>query len=102
MSMATQLPLSWERPASRAITVEEQVPAFYPEFLRRALNLHRRGVKRFGAKAIIEGMRYDLTVATNDPNSSFKINNTYVTPITRRAVRGRPELAEMFALRGGE
>ncbi len=49
----------------------------YREFERRALQMARAGRKRYGARTIIETMRYDSDIA--DTDRTFKLND-HMTP----------------------
>ncbi len=49
----------------------------YREFERRALQMARTGRKRYGARTIIETMRYDSDIA--DTDRTFKLND-HMTP----------------------
>mgnify|MGYP000109019195 CR=1 FL=1 len=49
----------------------------YREFERRALQMARTGRKRYGARTIIETMRYDSDIA--DSGTTFKIDD-HMTP----------------------
>ena len=89
--------------ASRA---EERFQAFlranpdvYAEFKRRALALHRRGWRHFGAKAIIEAMRYESAISAATPDEPFKLNNSHTSRLVRLAIAECPELRGFFELR---
>ena len=72
-------------------------PHVLEEFIRRARALKRQGVARFGAKAIIEGMRYDRAIRTG--GDTFKLNNNYTSRLVRRALERAPDLEGFFELR---
>ena len=53
----------------------------YREFERRALKMARAGRKRYGARTIIEAMRYDSDIA--DSETTFKLNDHYTPGMAR-------------------
>lgn len=91
---------------SAASRAEERFQAFlranpqvYAEFKRRALALHRRGWRHFGAKAIIEAMRYESAISAATPDEPFKLNNSHTSRLVRLAIADEPELVGFFELR---
>ena len=86
-------------------TIEERSQAFhdanprvYAELRRLAFILLNRGHKKFGAKMLIEHMRWDWYERTIDV-SGFKLNNTYVAFYARLLMKNEPELANVFETR---
>jgi len=67
-------------------------------FVRYALDAHRAGAQRIGAKAVAERIRWYAAVETRDPEG-FKINNSYVSRLARLAVDTHPELLGLFEMR---
>jgi len=63
-----------------------------------ALDLWRRGVTHYGAKAIVEVVRYHRILQGVDADG-FRINNDYTSRLARRAIEDCPELSEFFELR---
>lgn len=89
--------------ASRA---EERFQAFlranphvYAEFKRRALALHRRGYRHFGAKAIAESIRYESAISAASVDEPFKLNNSHISRLVRLLISEEPELRGFFELR---
>ena len=74
-------------------------PSIYAEFKRRALALHRRGWRHFGAKAIAESIRYETALNAATPDEPFKINNNHISRLARQAIADEPELRGFFELR---
>lgn len=72
-------------------------PHVYREIVRRSLRLRRRGVKRFGMKAIFEVMRYDYALQTQ--GDEYKLNNNYTAHYARLVMAEVPELEGLFELR---
>lgn len=72
-------------------------PHVYAEFERRALQLHRAGARRIGAKAIAERIRWDIYIRTL--SDDYKINNSYVSLYARLLIHRHPQLADVIELR---
>ncbi len=86
-------------------TIEEQFEKFlianphvYREFVARALKLRRAGWKHYGAKAIVEVIRYDHNVKT-ESRDPFKVNNNFTCLLARKAMAEYSELADFFETR---
>jgi hypothetical protein len=97
--------LSASAPTARPATIQgrfdvflAQQPDVYAHFRSIALTLWQRGVKRYGAKAIAEIVRYERVVQGVDADG-FKLNNNHVSRMARRAIEDCPELATFFELR---
>jgi hypothetical protein len=75
-------------------------PDIYQEFKRRALALHQRGYRHFGAKAIAEAIRYDAAVrGLPGEGETYRWNNNYTSRMVRLLISEHPELASFFELR---
>lgn len=74
-------------------------PGVYDEFKRRALALHRRGWRHFGAKALIEAMRYDSAINAATADEPWKLNNSHVSRLVRLLIEEHPELRGFFETR---
>lgn len=72
-------------------------PKVYDEFVRLARQAKRAGMRRTGAKALVEVLRWNVAIKTNDPD--FKINNTYVSHLSRMAMARERELEGVFEIR---
>lgn len=66
-------------------------------FKAKALELRSSGRRHFGAKAIMESLRYEYCLA--NPDKDFKINNNYTSIYARVAAARVPELKEFFEVR---
>jgi hypothetical protein len=64
-----------------------------------ALQLKRRGVRRYGIAPLFEVLRYQHTLRTNDPNSVFRLNNNYRAYYAREIMDRYPELDGFFETR---
>lgn len=72
----------------------------YQAFKRRALQLIEEGRRRYGAKRIIEEIRYDTDLKNNPEHADgFKINNNRTALYARRFMAEHPEHAGFFAVR---
>lgn len=72
-------------------------PEFYAEFRQIALDLHRRGQKRAGAKFIAEIIRYQRIMRRAE--GDFKINNSLLSRYARLLMAREPALEGFFELR---
>lgn len=67
-------------------------------FENHALDAFDAGVKKIGAKAIWERMRWSFQVEKR-LGDEFKLNNNFTSRIARTAATRHPALAEMFEFR---
>lgn len=57
----------------------------------------RGGLRKFGAKALAERVRWEYAIEKND--EEFKINNNFVAYVARELIRRRPELSACIEFR---
>lgn len=70
-------------------------------FANKTMMAHAGGHKhRFGAKAILEILRWETFL--NDADGVFKINNNYAPDLARLIMDCKPELKGYFRIRGSE
>lgn len=88
------------------LTLEEEFrlfhdnnPHVYAALRELALDLVRRGVRRYSIAGLFEVLRYQRSLATDDPASAFKLNNDYRSFYARELMRREPRLAGFFELR---
>lgn len=78
-------------------------PQILDLFIRLARDWKAAGQTRCGGKMIAEVLRYhsviEGTVVAHDDQEAFKINNVYVSRLTRLAVQTAPDLAGLFEFR---
>lgn len=74
-------------------------PEVYREFARRALALHARGWRHFGAKAIFEALRYDTALGAGPEEAPYRLNNNLVSRYSRMLTDEHPELRGFFEQR---
>lgn len=66
-------------------------------FCARALAYLRAGRDRYGAKKIAEEMRWDSGIRAN--GDSYKVNNSFISPMVAEAKKRYPELRDFFEQR---
>jgi hypothetical protein len=89
----------------RGRTIQERFEAFdqsHPEvyrlFKRFAFELLQAGRKRYGAKSLIERIRWHMAT-TADPEEDWKIDNRHTSRYVRKLIAEHPEFAGFFELR---
>lgn len=70
-------------------------PEVWMAFEQYALEVIRAGYHHYGAKAIMERVRWQLDMSRG-PDDRFKINNNYVAFYARRFERLHPQMAGFF------
>jgi len=84
---------------------DQENPGIYLEFKKIALNLIAKGRTHYGAKGIVEVIRYNRITASQgydqDPENStdFKINNNYAPDYARKFMAEFPQYPEFFKTR---
>jgi len=68
------------------------------QFIRRSWRLWKRGIKRYGAKSIVEVLRWHYALR-NKNGEQWKINNNYASRLARLAMERAPELKGFFEVR---
>ena len=79
-------------------------PHVWTHFHRLAVKIKARGHDRWGAKGLIEVLRWELALDTNAPSGGPKLNNNLTSRLARKLLED-PEFEGFFetrALRGGE
>ena len=67
--------------------------------MRLAVGLKRRGFRHFGAKAIVERLRFHYALTKGPDAGGYRINNSFTAYLARWAMRRNPELQEFFETR---
>lgn len=75
-------------------------PSAYPTFERFTLEVIRSGRKRFGAKAIVERVRWFSMF--EERGGSWKINNNYTSFLARMFEAMNPQHKGFFSMRASE
>jgi hypothetical protein len=65
----------------------------------RALELRRRGWRRYGIQALAEVARFDRALAVGPDADGYKINNSHLSRLSRDLMREDPELDDFFETR---
>ncbi len=64
-----------------------------------ARDLINKGRRKVGIKMLMEVLRWNYQMKTEDPNSDFKINNNYAPYYARLLIERNPQWADVFELR---
>lgn len=72
-------------------------PDVYALFRRFAFELQNAGRMRYGAKSLIERIRWHLATSSN--TEEFKINNNFTSRYVRKLVEECPQFAGFFERR---
>lgn len=72
----------------------------YREFVKLAKRMKRAGRARYGAKGIVEVLRWNTNLKqVGEPE--LKLNNNYTSGLARLAMSEHPELKGFFQIRDG-
>lgn len=82
--------------ASEAEAFLEEHPDFWRAFCSFSFELVRAGHSRYGAKAVVERVRWHTAVSGG---SDFKVNNNHTATFARIFAATYPEHAHLFAFR---
>jgi hypothetical protein len=87
-------------------SIEQQFRAFhaanphvYNALRSLALGMVKQSRRRIGMRMLLEVLRWQYYMQTNDPSSDFKINNNYAPHYARLLMDSTPELAGAFEVR---
>lgn len=84
--------------AERFEQFHQQNPRVYEVLCRLGREwISRTGRRKAGISALYEVARWEIALATNDPD--FKVNNTFKPFYSRLIMRDEPDLADLFDLR---
>lgn len=75
-------------------------PEIWEMFEKLTLRLINNGVRRFGAKCIMENVRYNTALRTK--GEQYKINNNYTAYYSREFASKYPQHANFFELRNNK
>jgi hypothetical protein len=76
---------------------DERNPDIYAMFKRFAYEALMSGHHHFGAKAVMERVRWETAVRAK--GGTFKINNDYTSRYARKLIAEKPEFDGFFRLR---
>jgi hypothetical protein len=74
-------------------------PDVYEEFKKIACQLLDKRRKRYGAKAIVEVIRYHRAISGADETEPFKVNNNFTSRLARKLVDEDERFTDFFELR---
>lgn len=83
---------------SKFLEYHETNPQIWKAFSRKTFQTIDRGFRQFGAKAILEIIRWETGVAA-DGADGFKVNNTYAPYYARLFAVRYPEHKDFFRMR---
>jgi len=86
-------------PEERFTRFLELHPEVYAEFKRIAEQLLTRGKRHYGAKAIMEVIRFHRAMSGADEKEPFKINNNYTSLVARKLIAEDSRFASFFETR---
>lgn len=96
--MTLQLTLYGSTIAERFEVFERENPHVYRTLVRLAREwVEQTGRRKIGTKALFEVARWQLAIATSDPD--FRLNNSYTPYFARLIMRREPDLDGIFDLR---
>ncbi len=74
-------------------------PNIFASFQDQVFKAIKSGKKKLSARTIIEFIRWNLFIETED-DSAYKINNNYIPYYARMFMKDHPEHGGIFELRG--
>lgn len=74
-------------------------PHVYASLVRLARQAHQRGHRRIGIELLFAVLRWEHLLTTNDPSSSFKLNDHYTSRYSRLIMEQEPDLDDIFETR---
>lgn len=78
---------------------DEKNPIVYVKFEAQALKAIEKGRKKLSAKLIVNWIRWNIYMETEDENSTFRINDAYHAHFARKFVLNHPEHKSKFNFR---
>jgi hypothetical protein len=94
----------FETGAKRRLTLQERFdrwvaanPHIIEHFRRFAREVKRSGARQYGIKAIAERVRWHVRIEKGEED--FKVDNNYMSRLSRLLVERDPALAGMFSFR---
>ena len=93
----------WERvtltPRERFEKYHERNPHVYQLLEDMARRVWQSGRRRIGIATLVESLRWQYWLATEDCSRDFKIDNTFRAYYSRLILENNPQWAGLFALR---
>lgn len=99
-SLLMELDFSTElTPAERFDEFNRRNPQVYQTLEDMAKALINKGRRKIGINMLLEVLRWNYYMSTDDPNSDFKINNNYAPYYARLLIKNNPDWEKVFELR---
>ena len=97
----SQMEFGWGKSHQQQFeTFHARNPWVYEALVKLARDLRQRdGHRLIGIGMLFEVLRWQYWMSTQDPNSSFKLNNNYRSRYARMIMDCEPDLADAFELR---
>ena len=99
-------PSLFDAQAQRDLTLQERFvvfhlsnPQVFTELERMTQQMVNRGRTRLSMKCLVEVLRWSYYLTTSDPESEFKVNNSFTSLYTRLMIDVHPEWTNLFQLR---
>lgn len=74
----------------------------YERFRQKALEARRRGYRRIGARFLVELIRWETPLESDDPREPFKVNDHVIPYLARLLMAREPHLFDgLFAVKDG-
>lgn len=80
-------------------TYQQTHPTIYPAFRKYALTMLERGFTHYGAKALMEVVRYHANIERGNGGDPFVINNNFTSRFARKLAQEDPRFAHFFEFR---
>ena len=74
-------------------------PFVYQNLVKLARKLHERGRTQVGMKMLFEMLRWNYMMNTDDPNSEFKLSNSYTSRYSRLIMKQELDLDGLFSVK---
>lgn len=95
--LAAQSSLLADDPAERFFTFHRDNPRVFKLFELYTMQAINSGRKRYGARAIVERVRWEVNITTT--GSEFKIDNCHIPYYARLFAQVHPEHKDFFEFR---
>ena len=95
----TLLDLIDTTPRERFEEFHARNPQVYAQLERMALTVWALGRRRIGIATLVENLRWNYWMVTDDPTSDFRLNNNHRAYYARLLMERNPEWEGLFELR---
>lgn len=77
-------------------TFYQKRPELWKAFVKTSVEAARRGIRRWGAKAVFEVIRYEAALEGDKGEGEFKVCNTWAPYYARLLTYCLPQLSDFF------